>query len=143
VASAASAGRILVPTRSLPAEADIPRPYAHAPRERVDLLLSHYRSAGQVSRQATAAVGEVATAVRARSQVLNTVRAAIRGERLGRANKDATPDRGPGTRRDHYVIGHVGQNERKAPGRVESALAHRPQPAVPEQQDREPPEREA
>ena len=50
VASAARAGRILAPTRSL-ADADIPRPYARAPRERVRpaALPIPQRRAGQPS----------------------------------------------------------------------------------------------
>jgi hypothetical protein len=122
ISSAARAGRILVPTRSLPAEADIPRPYARAPRERVDLLLSQYRNAGQVSRQTAAAVGDVATATHAPSQVLNTARAAVQAGRLGRPDKRPVPDTGPDTWRDHPAIGRAGQEEPKVPGQVESSL---------------------
>ena len=123
-ASAANAGRILVPTRSLP-DADIPRPYARAPQERVNLLLSQYREAGQVSRQATAAVGEIAETVRAPSQVLNTARAAVQAGRPGRLDKGPAPDAGPGTWRDRPAVGHVGQEERKVLGKVENALLER------------------
>jgi hypothetical protein len=121
VASAAGAGRILVPTRSLP-DADIPRPYARAPQERVDLLLSQYRNAGQVSRQATAAVGDIATAIRAPSRVLNTARAAIQTSPPGRSDGSPISDMRPGTRRGHFVIGGVGEKEREGRGEVESTL---------------------
>ena len=40
IRTAAQAGRILVPTRSLPDDLDIPHPYTQAPREHIDRLLS-------------------------------------------------------------------------------------------------------
>ncbi len=54
---AAQAGRILVPTRSLPAEYGIPYPFARAPHERVEVLLARYgrsdkRAAGLRTRSA-------------------------------------------------------------------------------------------
>src|ERR1022692_580798 len=77
IRTAAGAGRLLVPTRSLPDKFDIPHPFAHAPSDRVDQVLADYRDAGTASTRATAAVGEVATAVRAPSQVLTAARAAV------------------------------------------------------------------
>jgi hypothetical protein len=121
VASAAGAGRILVPTRSL-LDADIPRPYARAPQERVDLLLSQYRNAGQVSRQATGAVGDIATAIRAPSRILNTAQAAVQTSPPGRSDSSPIADVTPGTRRDHIAIGGVGEKQREGPGEVESTL---------------------
>jgi hypothetical protein len=117
LASAARAGRILVPTRSLP-DADIPRPYAPAPWERVDLLLSQYRNAGQVSRQATAAVGDIATAIHAPSQVLNTARAALQADQSDKRPAYAEP----GSWQEHPAVGHVGKEGRQVPGQVENAL---------------------
>ena len=77
IRTAAGAGRILVPTRSLPDDFDIPHPFAHAPSDRVDQLLTAYRDAGAASTRATAAVARVATAIRAPSQILTTARAAV------------------------------------------------------------------
>lgn len=74
---AGQVGRILVSTRSLlPYEFDVWRPYTRAPHRRVEQLLSHYREAGQASRDATAAVGEVAEVTRAPSRVLTAAREA-------------------------------------------------------------------
>ena len=56
IRTAAQAGRILVPTRSLPDDLDIPHPYTQAPREHIDRLLSGYRIAAHASNQATIAV---------------------------------------------------------------------------------------
>jgi hypothetical protein len=78
IRTAANAGRLLVPTRSLPATYDIPRAFARAPRGRVDQVLLGYRDAGTASTRATAAVADVAAAVRAPSQVLTSARAAAK-----------------------------------------------------------------
>ena len=79
IRAAAQAGRILVPTRSLPAEYDIPYPFARAPQERVEVLLTRYGEAGRASRQAADAVGEVAELVQAPSQALTLARSAVAG----------------------------------------------------------------
>src|SRR5262249_21747520 len=89
---------------------------------RVDLLLSQYRNAGQVSRQATATVGDIASAVRAPSRVLNTARAAIQASPPGRSDSSPIADMTPGTPRDHFAVGGVGENKREGPGEVESTL---------------------
>jgi hypothetical protein len=70
VRTAAQAGRILVPTRSLPDDLDISHPYTRAPREHIDRLLSGYRIAGHVSNRATIAVAQAAHATGASSRVL-------------------------------------------------------------------------
>jgi hypothetical protein len=75
---AGQVGRILVSTRSLlPYEFEIWRPFTRAPNRRVEQLLSCYREAGQASRDATAAVGEVAEVTRAPSRVLTAAWAAV------------------------------------------------------------------
>ena len=58
IRAAAQAGRLLVPTRSLPDRFDIPHPFAPAPRDRVDALLNAYHNARTASAQATAAVAD-------------------------------------------------------------------------------------
>ena len=70
IRTAAQAGRILVPARSLPDDLDIPHPYTQAPREHIDRLLSGYRIAGHASHWATIAVARVAQASGAPSRVL-------------------------------------------------------------------------
>src|SRR6266536_1086293 len=76
IRTAAAAGRLLVPTRSLPDTFDIPHPFAHAPASRVGQVLDGYRDAATASTRATAAIARVAAAVRAPSQILTAARAA-------------------------------------------------------------------
>lgn len=79
VRAAAGAGRILVTTRSLPDDFDIPRPFAQAPQERVDALLARYRHAAAASREITATVAVVAEATQGPSRVLTAAEAAVEG----------------------------------------------------------------
>jgi uncharacterized protein YdbL (DUF1318 family) len=88
IRTAAAAGRLLVPTRSLPDTFDIPHPFAHAPVGRVGQVLDGYRDAATASTRATAAVARVAAAVRAPSQTLT----AARGAALARSDSAATSD---------------------------------------------------
>jgi hypothetical protein len=77
IRAAARAGRILVTTRSLSDEFDIPRPFARAPRARVERLLARYREAAHSSRQVTAAIAPAAEATRAPSRTLTAAAAAL------------------------------------------------------------------
>lgn len=72
------AGCILVLTQSLPGAYDIPRPFARAPAERVDLLLDRYTDSWRASRDATAGVELAAETVRAPGRVLAAARRATR-----------------------------------------------------------------
>lgn len=85
IRTAASAYRLLVPTRSLPATMDIPRPYAPALRDHIYTLLSLCQDAAAPAAEATAHAGEAAAALRAPSHILTTARAAAN------ANRDTTP----------------------------------------------------
>jgi len=76
VRAAAIAGSVLVPTRSLPDDYDIPYPFTHAPRERVKSLLTRYAEAAQASRLAADIVGDVAEGVQAPSRALALARSA-------------------------------------------------------------------
>src|SRR6266496_4277335 len=78
IQTAVRAGRILVPTRSLPDGYDVPRPYAEAPPNRIDSLLTAYRDAGEASAMARDAVAGVAEATRAPSRMLIAARSAAR-----------------------------------------------------------------
>jgi hypothetical protein len=71
---AARAGRILVPTRSLDCDYDIPRPYGPAPQQVAGTLLARYRDTTQASRQATVTFGHAARATGAPSRILATAR---------------------------------------------------------------------
>jgi hypothetical protein len=113
IRTAANAGRLLVPTRSLPATYDIPRAFARAPRGRVDQVLLAYRDAGTASTRATATVADVAAAVGAPSQVLTTARAAAQAGGSGVAASRGQPvARAAAIRRQ----------SREEPGPVERAL---------------------
>jgi anti-sigma regulatory factor (Ser/Thr protein kinase) len=76
--TAAATGRLVVPTRRLPAQFDVPYRFAQAPRPCAQPLLDAYAAASAASEQATAAVAQVAAAVQAPSRVLTTIRAAGR-----------------------------------------------------------------
>jgi hypothetical protein len=89
---AAQAGRILVPTRSLPSEFDIPRPFARALPAHVERLLSHYREAAYASRRITAAIEPAAEATRAPSRTLTAAAAALGRDPLGVHEKDKMPN---------------------------------------------------
>jgi hypothetical protein len=91
IRAAADAGRILVPTRSLPDRFDIPHPFATAPRDRINGLLGAYHEAGSASAQVTAHVAAVAADVGAPSRILTVARAAIRGDSDFLANSEREP----------------------------------------------------
>lgn len=114
IRAAAQAGRILVPTRSLPAEYDIPYPFARAPQERVEELLGSYTQAGQASRRAAEAVGTIAEIVQAPSRTLTLARSAV----AGHADRLQVPGPGPGR------IADANDNARApaGPGPVETTL---------------------
>jgi hypothetical protein len=92
IRAAARAGRILVTTRSLPDEFDIPRPFARAPQARVERLLSCYRDAAHSSRQVTAALAPAAEATRAPSRVLTAAAAALGPGHFGAHEKENMPN---------------------------------------------------
>jgi hypothetical protein len=88
--AAAQAGRILVPTRTLPDDYNIPRPYAAALSEHTGPLLARYRDASHATRQATTPVGRAADAIGAPSRTLTTARAATRA--IASASPAANPE---------------------------------------------------
>jgi hypothetical protein len=75
--TAARAGRLLVPTRSLPDTFDVPHPFTPAPGSRVDILLGAYRDASTASTELSTAVAAVAADVRAPSRILTAAREAV------------------------------------------------------------------
>jgi hypothetical protein len=78
IGTAARAGRLLVPTRSLPDNFDVPHPFAPAPRDRVRALLATYNDVRTASDQVTVTIAHVAAEVRAPSHILTTARAVVR-----------------------------------------------------------------
>jgi hypothetical protein len=76
VRTASAAGRLYVPTRTLSARYDVPRPFAPAPNSRRQELHQAYDSALDASYAAARALGELATAAEAPSRVLAFAREA-------------------------------------------------------------------
>jgi hypothetical protein len=87
IRTAASADRLLVPTRSLPDTMDIPRPFAPALPDRIDALLCLYQDTGEAAAEASAEADQTAVAVRAPSRVLTAARAAVSAGRDGSSSK--------------------------------------------------------
>jgi hypothetical protein len=115
IRAAARAGRILVPTRSLPEEYDIPYPFARAPRERVEVLLARYAEAGRAGRRAADTVGEVADMIGAPSLTLARVRSAVTGRVA------PVPDIAEAALRDPVEVSS-GARRAGTPGPVETTL---------------------
>ena len=81
IRTAASAGRLLVPTRSLPDTMDIPRPFAPALPGHVHALLRLCQDTAEAAAEASAQAGEAAAAIRAPSHLLTAARAAAHAGR--------------------------------------------------------------
>jgi hypothetical protein len=109
---AALAGRILVPTRTLPDDYDIARPYATAPPQHTAPLLARYRDASQASCQATAPIGRAAEATGAPSRTLTTARAATQ----------TTPSASPAANPDDQATPGGREQTRDRPGPLQQAL---------------------
>jgi hypothetical protein len=69
---AIQARRILVPTRTLSSDYDIPRPYGPAPEQCTGPLLGRYQNTRKASRQVTTSISRAAYATGASSRVLTT-----------------------------------------------------------------------
>jgi hypothetical protein len=77
VAAAMRAGRLYTPTRSLPADYDVPRPFASVPTARYQALQDAYHFALDASIHAAHLLDGLAIAVGAPSRVLGLARAAV------------------------------------------------------------------
>ena len=89
IRTAASAGRLLVPTRSLPDTMDIPRPFAPALPGHIDALLRLCQDTAEAAADASARAGEAAAAIGAPSRLLTAARAAASA---GRDASTSQPD---------------------------------------------------
>ena len=89
IRTAASASRLLVPTRSLPATMDIPRPFAPALPGHIDALLRLCQDTAEAAADASAQAGEAAAAIGAPSRLLTAARAAASA---GRDASTSQPD---------------------------------------------------
>jgi hypothetical protein len=101
IRAAGAAERILVTTRSLPATMDILRPFAPAPPDRIESLVSACDHTGRSAEQATAHVADIAAAIGAPSRVLTTARQAADPGPSRQPNRGgaAPAPGGPGSRR--------------------------------------------
>lgn len=123
VRAAAMAGRLIVPTRSLPDEYDVPYRFAPAPPSSSDPLQSSYNRALRASEEATAAMAQVAAEMQADSRVLTTARAATRGDPsawAGQPLHELSADLGRTQRRESP--GATRHPQLAPPGPVERAL---------------------
>ena len=93
VEAAGQAGRLYVPTRSLPEEYDVPRPFATAPVSRCQVLHEAYRVALDASVQAARALDELSIAAGAPSKALALARAAASAQSR-RPGSQPRPDDG-------------------------------------------------
>ena len=91
VQAAARAGRLYMPTRSLPEGYDVPRPFAPALVSTVLDLQDAYRSAAEASTQAARELDEIAIAVAAPSKALALARAAAVAQTRRRGGQDTWP----------------------------------------------------
>ena len=112
VQSADRAGRLYVPTRTLPESCDIPRPYAIAPAERSRVLIQAYQVAVHASDLAVQALDRIAVATSAPSHPLALARAAAHGQRTG---PSAQPIQDPEAPDGQSIT-------RDGPGSVEEAI---------------------
>lgn len=105
VRAAARAGRLHVPTRTMPPKVDVPRPYAPAPDWQLEPLIDAYRAAIELSGMAARVLDRAAIATGGPSQFMALARSAY----------TAAPGPGPGGRAPD--AGGPGR-----PGPVERAL---------------------
>ena len=112
IRTAASAGRLLVPTRSLPATMDIPRPFAAALPDHVYALLRLCQGTAESAAEAATQAGEAAAAARAPSHLLTAARAAAH------AGRDASTSPQHPAAPEPAVTGHP----REGAGEVQAAL---------------------
>ena len=96
VGAAGQAGRLYVPTRSLPEEYDVPRPFATAPVSRCRVLHEAYRVALDASVQAARALDELSIAAAAPSKALALARAAASAQSSRRGSQPRPDDGIPG-----------------------------------------------
>ena len=96
VEAAGQAGRLYVPTRSLPEDYDVPRPFATAPVSRCQVLHEAYRVALDASVQAARALDELSVAAGAPSMVLALARAAASAQSIRRGTPPRPDDGIPG-----------------------------------------------
>ncbi len=125
VEAADQAGRLYVPTRSLPEDYDVPRPFATAPVSRCQVLHEAYRVALDASVQAARALDDLSVAADAPSKALALAREAASAQSSRRGSQPRPDDGIPG---DPPLSGTPFTHSRAAtgrPGPVEEAIRAR------------------
>ena len=125
VGAAGQAGRLYVPTRSLPEDYDVPRPFATAPDSRCQVLHVAYRAALDASVQAARALDELSIVAGAPSKALALARAAAPAQSSRRGSQPRPDDGIPG---EPPLSGTPFTHSRTAtgrPGPVEDAIRAR------------------
>lgn len=124
VDAAARAGRLYVPTRSLPEDYDIPRPYARAPDHRCAALRDTYKAAHHASLQAALELDRVAVAAGATSAPLALARSAApsRADRPASRDQRGSQTVEPTSAKVPFSRSRASSGE---PGPLETALRNR------------------
>ena len=123
------AGRLYVPTRSLPEDEDVPRPFAPAPAARFRALHGAYQAAVDASMQAALVLDTLTVATRAPSMPLALARAAasVQSHRRIRLDDDGLNDALPAdttpSMNSHRSTGQAGPLEQAMIDRKVSDLA--------------------
>jgi hypothetical protein len=115
IRAAGAAHRILVTTRSLPGKMDIPRPFAPAPPDRIEFIVSACDQTARSADQATAHMAAIAAAIAAPSRVLTAARQAADPSRHWE------PSRG-GQLQETASAGSFASGHPELPGPVEQTL---------------------
>ena len=125
VEAAGQAGRLYVPTRSLPEDYDVPRPFATAPVSRCQVLHEAYRVALDASVQAARALDELSITAGAPSKMLALARAAASAQSR-RPGSQPRPDDGiPGGPQPADIPFTHSRASTGRPGPVEQAIRER------------------
>ena len=127
VQTAGRAGRLYVPTRSLPTGYDVPRAFAPALTDTVLDLRDTYHGAAEASTRAARELDELAISIAAPSKTLALARAAIPAQTRRRGGQDTWPD-DDDSRRDLPRAGVSFRHSRAStglPGPVERAVRQR------------------
>ena len=125
VEAADQAGRLYVPTRSLPEDYDVPRPFATAPVSRCQVLHEAYRVALDASVQAARALDELSVTAGTPSKALALARAAASAQSR-RPGSQPRPDDGiPGGPQPADIPFTHSRASTGRPGPVEQAIRER------------------
>ena len=125
VEAADQAGRLYVPTRLLPEDYDVPRPFATAPVSRCQVLHEAYRAALDASVQAARALDELSVTAGTPSKMLALARAAASAQSR-RPGSQPRPDDGiPGGPQPADIPFTHSRASTGRPGPVEQAIRER------------------